>query len=121
MLDPSLSGPLGLVAEVREFREVGVEKIYHLLPEQLTTECTSIIYLIRPRMRLAEQIAFQIKAHEKSRGRSEPSRTRSFANSALTPVLKDGRSDLMAFKIFSTSIRRSAAVVSWKLSSFSAS
>ena len=35
VLDPSLSGPLGLIAEVREFREHGVDKIYHLMPEPL--------------------------------------------------------------------------------------
>ena len=75
VLDPSLSGPLGLVAEVREFREHGIEKIYHLLPEPLQTECTSIVYIIRPQLRLAGQVASQVRALEKARGRNDPPRT----------------------------------------------
>eukprot|EP00665_Eupelagonemidae_sp_cell47_P004107 gene4107-4902_t len=74
VLDPSLSGPLGLVAEVREFKEHGVDKIYHLQSEPLATECTSIAWLIRPQVRLAELVAAQIKALEKARGRGEPQR-----------------------------------------------
>ena len=67
VLDPSLSGPLSLVAEVREFREQGVDKIYHLLPEPLQTDCTHVVYLIRPQLRLAEQVAAQVRAFEKGR------------------------------------------------------
>ena len=74
VLDPSLSGPLGLVAEVREFREHGVDKIYHLLPEPLTTDCGTVVYCVRPTLRLAEQIAAQIKGLEKGRARHEPPR-----------------------------------------------
>ena len=72
VLDPSLSGPLGLVAEVKEFKEHGVDKIYHLLSDPLQTECASIIYFIRPQLRLAEQVAAQVRAIEKSRSRGEP-------------------------------------------------
>ena len=75
MLDPSLSGPLGLVAEVREFKQHGVERIYHLLPGPLHTECESIVYFIRPDLALAEQVAAQVKAMERARGRGEPRRT----------------------------------------------
>ena len=75
VLDPALSGPLGLVAEVRDFREHGVEKIYHLLPEPLKTECKSVAYIIRPHLRLAEQVSAQICAAEKARGKSEGSIT----------------------------------------------
>ena len=74
VLDPSLSGPLGLVAEVKEFKEHGIDKIYHLLPDPLVTDCTSIVYFIRPQLHLAEQVASQIRALEKSRGRGEPQR-----------------------------------------------
>ena len=74
VLDPSLSGPLGLVAEVRTFREHGVEKIYHLLPEPLNTECASIVYVIRPQLRLVEQVASQVRALEKARKAGEASR-----------------------------------------------
>lgn len=67
VLDPSLSGPLGLVAEVREFREHGVEKIYHLLPEPLNTDCSSVVYVVRPHLRLAEQVAAQIRSAERKK------------------------------------------------------
>jgi len=49
VLDPKLSGPLGLIAEVNVLKEHGVEKIYHLQPEKLNTEVDSLIYLIRPK------------------------------------------------------------------------
>lgn len=48
MLDPKLSGPLGLIAEVALLKEHGVEKIYHL-SDRLDTDCKNIVYLIRPR------------------------------------------------------------------------
>ena len=50
-----------------EFREQGVDKIYHLLPEPLQTDCTHVVYLIRPQLRLAEQVAAQVRAIEKAR------------------------------------------------------
>lgn len=75
VLDKSLSGPLGLVAEVKEFKEHGIEKIYHLMPDPLLTDCTSIIYFIRPKIALVEQVAAQIRAHEKARARGEASRS----------------------------------------------
>jgi hypothetical protein len=74
VLDPSLSGPLSLVAEVRGFREHGIEKIYHLLPEPLQTTCTTIVYCIRPQLRLAAQLAAQVRGLEKARGRGDPVR-----------------------------------------------
>lgn len=49
VIDPKFSGPLGLVAEVALLREHGVEKIYHLTPGRLDTECTNLIYLVRPK------------------------------------------------------------------------
>ena len=61
VLDPALSGPLGLVAEVKEFREHGVDKIYHLLPEPLVTDCQTIVYFVRPQVRLMPQVAAQIR------------------------------------------------------------
>jgi hypothetical protein len=52
VLDPKLSGPLGLIAEVSLLKEHGVEKIYHL-SDRLDTDCKNIVYLIRPRYRVA--------------------------------------------------------------------
>lgn len=48
VLDPKLSGPLGLIAEVALLKDHGVEKIYHL-SDRLDTDCKNIVYLIRPR------------------------------------------------------------------------
>eukprot|EP01094_Clydonella_sp_ATCC50884_P027895 TRINITY_DN8212_c0_g1_i1.p1 TRINITY_DN8212_c0_g1~~TRINITY_DN8212_c0_g1_i1.p1 ORF type:complete len:596 (+),score=194.45 TRINITY_DN8212_c0_g1_i1:119-1906(+) len=63
VLDPKLSGPLGLIAEVALLKEHGVEKIYHLLPGQLQTECTSLIYLVQPKVAQMRHIADNIHAH----------------------------------------------------------
>eukprot|EP01116_Phalansterium_solitarium_P008766 TRINITY_DN22737_c0_g1_i1.p1 TRINITY_DN22737_c0_g1~~TRINITY_DN22737_c0_g1_i1.p1 ORF type:complete len:656 (-),score=304.25 TRINITY_DN22737_c0_g1_i1:111-2078(-) len=61
VLDPKLSGPLGLVVEVPVLKEHGVEKIYHLAPGRLVSDCRSIIYLVRPRVHLMKQIVEQIR------------------------------------------------------------
>jgi len=58
-------GPLGLIAEVPLLKEHGVEKIYHLVPGRLDTECQNIIYLCRPSLSLMKLIAFQIRTHKK--------------------------------------------------------
>jgi vacuolar protein sorting-associated protein 33A len=65
VLDPKLSGPLGLVAEVGLLREHYVEKIYHLLPGRLDTECVNIIYMCRPRVDYMKNIAEQVHIHTK--------------------------------------------------------
>ena len=44
VLDPALSGPLGLIAEVKEFKEHGVEKIYHLLTEPLSSDSRAVCH-----------------------------------------------------------------------------
>ena len=75
VLDPALSGPLGLVAEVREFKEHGVEKIYHLLPEPLATECRDVVYIVRPQLELMEQIAQQVLQLEREDARAKKSTT----------------------------------------------
>jgi hypothetical protein len=49
VLDPTFSGPLGLIAEVALLKEYGVEKIYYLLPGKLNTESKNLIYLVRPK------------------------------------------------------------------------
>ena len=72
VLDPALSGPLGLIAEVKEFREHGVDKIYHLLPEPLVTDCETIVYFVRPLIRLMPQVAAQIRELKRQRPREAP-------------------------------------------------
>ena len=61
VLDPTLSGPLGMVAEVREIKEHGVEKIYHLAPGPLVTACASVVYFVRPELALIELVVGQLK------------------------------------------------------------
>ena len=78
VLDPALSGPLGLVAEVREFKEHGVEKIYHLLPEPLATECRDVVYIVRPQLELMEQIAQQVLQLEREDARAKSKSRRSY-------------------------------------------
>lgn len=63
VLDPKLSGPLGLIAEVSLLKEHGVEKIYHLLPGELQTECQSLIYLVQPKVEQMRHIADNIHSH----------------------------------------------------------
>mmetsp|Transcript_353 Transcript_353/g.424 ORF Transcript_353/g.424 Transcript_353/m.424 type:complete len:497 (-) Transcript_353:429-1919(-) len=66
VLDPKLSGPLGLVVEVGLLREHSVEKIYHLLPGRLDTECTNVIYLVRPKVEYMKYIAEHIHINAKA-------------------------------------------------------
>jgi hypothetical protein len=75
VLDPGLSGPLGLIAEVKEFREHGVDKIYHLLPEPLGTDCQTIVYFVRPQVRLMPQVAAQIRELKRQRARDAPAQS----------------------------------------------
>ncbi|TPX34829.1 hypothetical protein SmJEL517_g02554 [Synchytrium microbalum] len=66
VLDPTLSGPLSLVAEFSLLTEHGVEKIYHLQGGRLDTESKSVIYICRPRISNMKHIAEHIKAHIKA-------------------------------------------------------
>ncbi|KAI8908166.1 Sec1-like protein [Powellomyces hirtus] len=63
VLDPGLSGPLSLIAEFSLLKEHGVEKIYHLSAEHFTTECTSLIYICRPKLLYMKWIAAHIQAN----------------------------------------------------------
>ena len=57
VLDPALSGPLGLIAEVREFREHGVGKIYHLSADPIATDCATVAIFVRPHVALMPRLA----------------------------------------------------------------
>ncbi|KNC96078.1 hypothetical protein, variant [Spizellomyces punctatus DAOM BR117] len=63
VIDPSLSGPLSLVAEFTLLKEHGVEKIYHLAPGKLDTDCKSLIYICRPKVGHVKCIAGHIQTH----------------------------------------------------------
>ena len=63
VLDKSLSGPLGLVAEVDLLRANGVDQIHHLRDLELHTPCVHIMYLIRPALANCRLIASHILNH----------------------------------------------------------
>jgi len=54
VIDPSLTGPLGLIAKFSLLRDHGVDKVFHLDPNPLSTPQDKIIYLVRPQQRNAE-------------------------------------------------------------------
>ncbi|KAJ2925516.1 hypothetical protein H1R20_g11576, partial [Candolleomyces eurysporus] len=65
VLDPDLSGPLGLVIEVSLLKQHGVEKMFWLEPGPLTSTSTNIVYLCRPKIKHVKIVADQIKRHAK--------------------------------------------------------
>ncbi|PVG00941.1 putative vacuolar sorting protein [Serendipita vermifera] len=63
VLDPSLVGPLGLVIEVAALKQNGLEKMFWLEPGPLNAPTNNVVYLCRPKIKLAKLIAEQIKKH----------------------------------------------------------
>ncbi|CAO0801437.1 unnamed protein product [Mucor circinelloides] len=61
VLDPTLTGPLSLIAEFTLLKDHGVEKIYHLESDTLETECPGLIYICRPKLKYMRYIANHIK------------------------------------------------------------
>lgn len=59
-----MSGPLALIAQTSVLKEHGVENLLHLSAESIQSDCTNVLYLVRPRMSLMKLIAGQIK-HDK--------------------------------------------------------
>lgn len=57
MLDPKVSGPLGLISEYSLLKDHGVENIYHLQAGRLDTPQRNIVYICRPKMILMKYIA----------------------------------------------------------------
>lgn len=56
VLDPSLTGPLGLVVKFSLLRDHGIDKVYHLESNALSVAQDKIIYLCRPQRRNVEII-----------------------------------------------------------------
>ncbi|KZV65574.1 Sec1-like protein [Peniophora sp. CONT] len=63
VLDPSLAGPLSLVAEISLLQQHGVDKMFWLEAGSLTASTTNIVYLCRPQIKWVKIIADQIKRH----------------------------------------------------------
>ena len=62
VLDPSLSGPLGLVAEKQLLKAHGVEKTYHLKSEPLDTDQRRVVFIVRDSIVNVKAIAAQVRA-----------------------------------------------------------
>lgn len=56
VLDPTLTGPLGLVVKFSLLKDHGIDKVYHLEPSPLAVTHDKIIYLCRPQQKNAEMI-----------------------------------------------------------------
>ena len=63
VIDPTLSGPLGLIAEKQLLKDHGVEKTYHLRSEPLETDQRRIMYLVREKIVNMKLIAEHIRQH----------------------------------------------------------
>ncbi|KAI8974973.1 Sec1-like protein [Pilobolus umbonatus] len=61
VLDPTITGPLSLIAEFNLLKDHGVERIYHLESNILETECPGLIYICRPKLKYMKYIANHIK------------------------------------------------------------
>eukprot|EP00286_Rhodomonas_abbreviata_P030035 CAMPEP_0181300358 /NCGR_PEP_ID=MMETSP1101-20121128/6846_1 /TAXON_ID=46948 /ORGANISM="Rhodomonas abbreviata, Strain Caron Lab Isolate" /LENGTH=572 /DNA_ID=CAMNT_0023405587 /DNA_START=212 /DNA_END=1927 /DNA_ORIENTATION=+ len=71
VLDPTLSGPLGLIAEKTLLKEHGVEKTYHLRHEPIETEQRRILFLVRDKIPNMKAIASQVKHQKRNRQKLE--------------------------------------------------
>ena len=63
VLDPALSGPINLIAEVSLLKEHGVEKTTTLKNEPLVIEQRKIMYLVRAKTSNMKIIADHIRNH----------------------------------------------------------
>ncbi|KAG8691360.1 hypothetical protein FRC11_004686 [Ceratobasidium sp. 423] len=63
VLDPTLAGPLGLVAEVSIMKQHGVDKMFWLEHGPLSSNSTNIVYLCRPQAKWMKIVSEQIKQH----------------------------------------------------------
>ncbi|KAA1467771.1 Sec1-like protein [Dentipellis sp. KUC8613] len=63
VLDPSLAGPLSLIAEISLLQQHGVDKMFWLEPGPLSAATTNVVYLCRPSIKWVKIIADQIKRH----------------------------------------------------------
>ena len=56
VLDPTLTGPLGLVVKFSLLKDHGIDKVYHLEPSPLVATHEKIIYICRPQQKNAKMI-----------------------------------------------------------------
>ncbi|KYQ89536.1 Sec1-like family protein [Tieghemostelium lacteum] len=63
IVDPQVKGFLNLFTDTTFLKMQGIEKIYELKPGKFDSECKSIVYLIRPRVKYMYTISDHIKQH----------------------------------------------------------
>eukprot|EP00192_Tetraselmis_astigmatica_P009005 CAMPEP_0117660092 /NCGR_PEP_ID=MMETSP0804-20121206/6782_1 /TAXON_ID=1074897 /ORGANISM="Tetraselmis astigmatica, Strain CCMP880" /LENGTH=621 /DNA_ID=CAMNT_0005466795 /DNA_START=43 /DNA_END=1908 /DNA_ORIENTATION=+ len=62
VLDPNVSGPLGLIAEVQLLKEHGVDQLLHLSADAVSSEVRNVVYYVRPTLQNVQLIAKQVRA-----------------------------------------------------------
>eukprot|EP00696_Hemimastix_kukwesjijk_P015922 gnl/Hemi2/419_TR141_c0_g2_i1.p2 gnl/Hemi2/419_TR141_c0_g2~~gnl/Hemi2/419_TR141_c0_g2_i1.p2 ORF type:complete len:283 (+),score=88.25 gnl/Hemi2/419_TR141_c0_g2_i1:147-995(+) len=75
ILDPQLTGPLGLMVEAATLKEHGVEKIRHLQMAKLPLDTKNVMCLVRPNILNMKMIAQQIRLHESN----DPQNSKNFS------------------------------------------
>lgn len=63
VIDPSLTGTLGLISKFSLLRDHGIDKVYHLDPSPFTVPQDKIIYLLRPQKRNTELVVGILYPH----------------------------------------------------------
>lgn len=70
-IDPSLSGPLSLIAQGQLFKDHGVEKLLYLEPTRLPCKMSRLVYFVRPTVENMRAIANHIHDHLASRQKKQ--------------------------------------------------
>ncbi|GJP51915.1 hypothetical protein CLOM_g11043 [Closterium sp. NIES-68] len=64
VLDASVSGPLAFIAPISLLKEHGVENLFHITADPIQSQCSTILYLLRPNPHLIRWITRQVRADE---------------------------------------------------------
>ena len=62
VLDPHLGGPLTQICQFSTLRQHNVDRMYYLEGGTLETECTEVVFLVRPRLELMHKLAEVVKS-----------------------------------------------------------
>ncbi|CAI5475821.1 unnamed protein product, partial [Closterium sp. Yama58-4] len=64
VLDACISGPLAFIAPISLLKEHGVENLFHISAEPIQSQCSTVLYLLRPNPLLIRWITHQVRADE---------------------------------------------------------
>jgi len=69
VIDPQFAGPLGLVTEIQLLKDHAVEQLYYLehSVDSVRTDCSNIIFMVRPHLDLMQAISTVIEGHKQRR------------------------------------------------------